>query len=70
DVHDLKKRPDLIEKIEAHPIRQGIGSVGYLEFFIGGLKQPDTRVMADVSVTLFDEYDAPHVIRNEALWIA
>jgi hypothetical protein len=62
---------DLLEKItDVTPIRHGVATVGSLEFTIDGLKCPNHGVEADVTVTLIDEFDLPHPIRNKSLWIA
>ena len=63
--------PDLLKKItNTTPIRHGPATVGSLEFTVEGLKCPQHGLSADVSVTLIDEFDLPHVIRNRELWIA
>jgi hypothetical protein len=68
---DMRKAPDLLGLVTSkNPIRQGVATVGLLEFFVEGLKCPESAITADVSVALVDEYDVPHVIRNEALRIA
>jgi hypothetical protein len=63
--------PDLLKKItNTTPIRHGPATVGSLEFTVEGLKCPKHGLSADVSVSLIDEFDLPHVIRNRELWIA
>jgi hypothetical protein len=62
---------DLLEKLTSDtPIRHGVATVGSLEFTVEGLKRPDRGIAADVTVTLVDEFDLPHKIRNKSLWIA
>ena len=67
----FEDRPDLLEKItDKTPIRQGVATTGSLEFLVEGLKRPDRGINADVTVTLIDEFDVPHRIRNKSLWIS
>jgi hypothetical protein len=67
----LDAGPDLLQKItNKTPIRHGPATTGSLEFNVEGLERPRHGLAADVSVTLVDEFDVPHVIRNRNLWIA
>ena len=62
---------DLLTQItNKNPIRQGVATIGALEFWIEGLKCPDHVIEADASVVLTDEFNTPHVIRNKTLRIA
>src|SRR5262249_29835898 len=72
DLWHLKDGPDLLSKItDKTPIRHGPATVGALEFFVEGLECPqDGVLLADISVTLIDEFDLPHIIRNKGLRIA
>ena len=62
---------DFMERItDQTPIRHAIATTGLLEFTVEGLKRPDRGVAADVSITLIDEFEIQHTIRNKRLWIA
>jgi hypothetical protein len=68
---NLRDGPDLLQTITAKtPIRHGPATVGSLEFNVQGLARPQHSLAADTSVTLIDEFEVPHVIRNRQLWIA
>jgi len=63
--------PDFLDKITYQtPIKHGPATMGEIEFFVEGIKTPRQGLKADVSVTLIDEFDVPHTIRNRNLWIA
>jgi hypothetical protein len=65
------KGRDLLDAITSEtPIRHAIATTGSLEFTVSGWKRPERACAADVSVTLIDEFDVPHLIRNKHLWIA
>ena len=68
---DPRHGVDLLSEItNKNPIRYGVASIGSLEFWIQGLECPDHVIEADVRVTLIDEFDQSHIIRNKSLRIS
>jgi hypothetical protein len=66
-----ESKPDFLEKITYKtPIRHGPATVGEIEFFVDGIHATGHGLTGDVSVTLVDEFDVSHIIRNRKLWIA
>ncbi len=67
---DPREGVDLLSQItNKSPIRQGVATIGALEFWIEGLECPNHVIEADVTVMLTDEFDKPHIIRNKTLRI-
>jgi hypothetical protein len=62
--------PDLMKTITAAtPIRQSVATVGSIELKMLGLRRPQYGVTADATVTLVDEFERPHTLRNRTLLI-
>jgi hypothetical protein len=59
---------DLIQKVTYEsPVHYRVASEGWLEFFVRGLHQPQGNTVADLTLTIIDEFDQPHVISAKSV---